>query len=519
MTTFRTTRAVLTGLLALGWILTSSFGFAVAARARASMAPHRAALRPKLPSRERYGLVPASRRAATAIPGVDLTNIVGLIGKANPSPGPPSGKALQIGQQLSDLSLSGGSLFGWDSQYSVLRKIDLSTGTETLPLNSPVSGYPISGLQTETVTGAEADPSGNIYAFEPYGCSSCANQSDYAVILIPVGTSSPFMPGKKLVAGHPYVLAGGAQYAALGDSGDGGPANQAAIQNLVHILIDPTGNLLVDETPDIRLVAAKSSDPFLPGKTLTPGDIYTVAGNDKFISGFVCNEPSDGSPATSGNVLAKAMAVTPSGNLLISDECTGLRLIAGTSSDPLMPGKHLTAGDIYTVTSDLANLGGVGLAVDANGDAYVSDSDPSWSTPWIKLIPAGTSNPFLPNQTLTPGNVYTIAGNQYAGTGGWNGDGLSPLKTNFYQLGPFVLNGSNTILVSDQYRIRQISATTGKVTTIAGTGITSEDGVPASQVSSFATQALPDSSGDLIFVDTSDQVIRLMAGGTSSPFL
>ena len=99
--------------------------------------------------------------------------------------------------------------------------------------------------------------------------------------------------GQAMTAGDIYTIAGDGTG---GFSGDGGPATSAELNSPHGVATDGAGNLLIADAGNsrIRVVAARRAPS--TGKTMTAGDIYTIAGNGT--PGF----SGDGGPATSAEL-------------------------------------------------------------------------------------------------------------------------------------------------------------------------------------------------------------------------
>jgi NHL repeat len=163
--------------------------------------------------------------------------------------------------------------------------------------------------------------------------------------------------------------------------GDGGPATKASLNGSCTAVLDHAGNLVVADTFDnrIRVVAAATGTFY--GKHMTAGHIYTVAGNGT--DGF----SGTGGPATSAELNEpQGVTVDGAGNLMIADTNNNrIRVVARRSGT--FYGRHMTAGDIYTVagtgTAGFFGDGGPatraklfdpsGVAVDSSGNLVIAD--------------------------------------------------------------------------------------------------------------------------------------------------
>lgn len=117
---------------------------------------------------------------------------------------------------------------------------------------------------------------------------------------------------------------------------------------------------------------------------------------------------------------------------------------------------------------------------------------------------------------VTTGLIATFAG----GLAGYAGDGGPALAARFSNIRGICLDTSGNLYVSDNNnnRIRKISAATGIVTTIAGTGTSgyTGDGGPATVAELYRPEYISWSAltGDLIFTDQDAPYIRKITGAT-----
>ncbi len=246
------------------------------------------------------------------------------------------------------------------------------------------------------------------------------------------------------------------------------------------IVFDPQGNLYLAETNNhvIR-------------KVDTSGHITTIAGTST--QGF----SGDGGPAVDAQLDSpQGLALDAAQNLYIADThnhrvrrlnlTTGIiTTMAGTTSAGF-------DGDNGPATNAHLNLP-TALALDTTGNLYLADT----SNHRIRRIaPSGT--------------ITTVAGN---GTQGFSGDNGLAVSASIDSPTGLVADSVGNLYLADthNHRIRRIDATTGQITTIAGTGTVGQsgDGTPALN----ATLALPhgltiDASRNLYLADTENNRIR-----------
>jgi hypothetical protein len=118
--------------------------------------------------------------------------------------------------------------------------------------------------------------------------------------------------------------------------------------------------------------------------------------------------------------------------------------------------------------------------------------------------------------TAATGVIATIAG---TGTAGYTGDGgaATAARINRPQGIALASNGDLHITDTNNHVVRRIAAATGIITTIAGTGVSGStgDGGPATAARLNAPEAIAFSpNGDILVADTGNHKIRRIVGGT-----
>jgi sugar lactone lactonase YvrE len=247
------------------------------------------------------------------------------------------------------------------------------------------------------------------------------------------------------------------------------------------IVFDATGNLYLAETAN-----------HLIRKVDTTGHITTIAGTGA--QGF----SGDNGPAISATLDSpQGLALDSANNLYLADthnhRIRKLNLTTGTITTIAGTGTPGFSGDNSPATSTQFNLP-TALALDANQNLYVADT----ANHRVRRIDAATNI------------ITTIAG---TGTQGFSGDNTTAASANIDSPTGIVLDTANNLYLADthNHRIRRIDATTGIITTIAGTGTPGFSGDTASATS--ATLALPhgltvDANGNLYLADTANHRIR-----------
>lgn len=224
--------------------------------------------------------------------------------------------------------------------------------------------------------------------------------------------------------------------------------------------------------------------------------IYTVAGTGYYAF------TGDGGPATQAGLNnAAALAFDAAGNLYIADTLNSAvrKVAAGTGVITTVAGNGAPgySGDNgLAVNAQLQRPNG--LAFDANGNLYISDSGANV----VREIAAGT------------GIITTVAGNGTQGSTGNNGPAISAELN--VPLG-LAVDANGNLYIGTYGAIREVAAGTGTITTYAGNGTIgySGDNGPATRATIGTPAALAfDAKGDLYFVDSQEDVVREIAAGT-----
>jgi len=231
----------------------------------------------------------------------------------------------------------------------------------------------------------------------------------------------------------------------------------------------------------------------------TPGEIVTVAGNGT--PGY----SGDDGPATSAELSdPSGVAVDHSGNVYIADyanDCVR-KVTASTGTITTAAGVCTQGGDSGDggpATS--ANLSGpVYIALDGAGNLYIADA----------------FNARIRKVTASTGMITTVAGD---GTQGFSGDGGLAIYAQLNEPWGIAVDTSGNIYIADQNnnRIRKVTASTGVISTIAGTGTASYtgDGGPATSADlDYPAGIAVDASGDVYMLVNGGTIIRKVIAST-----
>lgn len=187
-------------------------------------------------------------------------------------------------------------------------------------------------------------------------------------------------------------------------------------------------------------------------------------------------------------VMAVLVALVPllAGSAVASPGWGIIQTVAGTG----VPG---SSGDGGAATA--AQLAGPqGLAFDGSGDLLIADTD----------------NHLIRKVDVSTGVISTMAG---TGTPGFSGDGGAATSAQLLHPAAVTVDPTGDLYIADtgNHRIRKVEASTGTITTVAGTGVggLSGDGgaATAAQLANPQGVAL-DLMGDLLIADTGNGRVR-----------
>lgn len=382
--------------------------------------------------------------------------------------GPGSGTDTTVSQVPVGAAEWSGSLYEADPQHSVIRKIDLSTGDETVLAGTGSPGYsgdggPASGAELNQPTGLAIDSSGDVFI---------ADASNNVIREVSASTGDISTVAGDVTAGY---------------TGDGGPATSAELDSPQGVAVDASGDLFIADSDNyvVREVAAAT------------GDISTVAGSG--IPGY----DGDGGPATDAELNSPdSVAVDSAGNLWIAD-----------SENDVVREVSAATGDISTVAGDgtqgYSGDGGPAtsaelsdpeeIALDGSGDLYIADS----------------GNYRVREVVASSGTIETVAGD---GTEGFAGDGGSATSAELSAVQGVAVDTSGNLLLADwgNNRVRVVNSA-GDISTLAGNGFPSysgDGGVATAAELQLPTAVAEDASGNMFIADSSNSVIREVSAST-----
>ena len=298
-------------------------------------------------------------------------------------------------------------------------------------------------------------------------------------------------------------------------SGNGGPATSAGMSPLA-VALDRAGNLFISDSNF-------SNQNLIRRVDATTGIITTVAGGGSGTCGTATDSVGDGCPATNAVLgLPEGIALDGSGNLYIADtyDCVIRQVAAGTNIITTVAGTTAGIGtfsncgyngDGVAATSATLNVP-AGVAMDAAGDLYIADG----LNFVVRRVDATTH--MITTVAGTPG----VAG--FSGDGGAATSAKLNCFSSFGLCDPFVdlpfgiaLDGAGNLFIADSgnNRVRRVDATTHMITTVAGGGL--GDGGPAtSAVFGEPTGLAASPAGDIFIGDNANQRVRKVLASTGA---
>jgi sugar lactone lactonase YvrE len=362
--------------------------------------------------------------------------------------------------------------YAGDSNYasSISGTVALTAAVAT-PVISPTTGV---YTTTQTVTITDSTPGATIY----YEAIGIVNTSGFVAYTGPIT-----LPG----SGSVYIYA---------------YATETGYQQSQQASVTITQNL----PPAVAPVISLASGSYTGAQTVTITDsmagatiYYTTNGN---------------TPTTSSAQYSGPITVSGTETLVASALANGYSMslpafaqyfIAGSSNSFI----YTVAGDGeygYSGDGGLATVADLnyprGTAIDSAGNLYIADSD----NQVIRKVAAGT------------GVITTVAG---TGTAGYSGDNGPATSAQFYYPESVALDSSGNLYIADSGNnvIRMVTASTGVITTFAGSGVANCSGDNGPAISAgldMPTGLAFDSQGNLYIVNQYCNRIRKVAAGTGT---
>lgn len=306
----------------------------------------------------------------------------------------------------------------------------------------------------------------------------------------------------------------------IGDSGDGGDADEARVGFLGSPALSPDGRVLC--VPDVthhrvRAVNLSGAPLSFLGVTIAAGEVETVAGVGRVTSGSAV-PLGDGGLATAAS-LAEPVALDfdARGLLWISDSGNDrIRVANPTGASQTVLGRSVGPNQIQTVigtgtkaTSENAGEGGPAGAADltgpggligGDGNFYLAEISSSGNDR-IRVVNLGQSAITRGGVSVAPGAIATVVGSGQARAADNSnlGDGGSALAASFREVSGLSIDSDLLLYVSDQAdsrvrvvnlsgeprTLRGFTLSSGTIETALGTGVPAFGGDPGTVAATF----------------------------------
>ena len=269
-----------------------------------------------------------------------------------------------------------------------------------------------------------------------------------------------------------------------------GLSGSTTLTSPAGMAFDAAGNLYVSGADNtVRLISPS-------------GTISTFAGTG------ASGNSGDGGAANAATLSGPtAIAIDPSGNLLIAD--TGNNAIREVSAEGgiintisfSIQGAPIAANPAATTATTTLLNGPKGVATDSLGNVYIAD----------------TGNNVVRKLIRGSGNYTILAGT--VGSAGYTGDGAAAASALLSSPSALAVDVNGNVFIADTGNkvVREISATTGNISTVAGNAKATSpgDGGLATSAELFAPSRIAvDAAGDLYIADAGSNSVRYVSAAT-----
>ena len=391
-----------------------------------------------------------------------------------------------------------GNIFIADTENSVIREVVASTGNiqTVVGVNYDASGG------SACLSGGDGGPAASAYLCEPY---SVFVDGFGNIFIADFGNSTI----REVVAstGNIATIAGTPDTPGYLDNVK---AIDAQLDLPGGVFVDKSGNIFISDTFNsvIRVVNPGATAVVVAGTSIPAGFIETVAGSQyDSIEGTACQLTGDGGPALSAFLcLPIGVSVDGSENIFVADWANfAIREVASSGNISTVAG---TLGvDCQTYATTGCGNGGPATSAELNYPSGVTLNSGN-------IFIADTED--FEVREVTGGNIQAFAGNA---TAAYSGDGASPTNAELNNPGTVFVDNFGNVFIADTNNsvIREIVASTGDITTVAGNGTPGYSGdnqLATSAELNFPQGVFVDSQGDIFIADSANNVIREVFAST-----
>ena len=359
-----------------------------------------------------------------------------------------------------------GDLFIADTDNNRIREVNVTTGAITTVAGNGISGHtgdngPATAAELDLPFGVAVDSSGHLFIVD---------QGDNRVREV------------NLSSGVITTIAGNGTE---GYSGDGGQASAAVLANPAGIAVDSSGHVFIADMFNARVREIN----------LSTGVITTVAGNGNWGYG------GDNGQATAAELyVPQGVAVDGSGHLFIADtdneRIRAVNLSTGVITTVAGSGSEGYGGDNGQATAASLNEP-YGVSVDTSGHLFITD----------------TINARIREVNLSTGVITTVAGDGFSGSYG-DGGQATVAQIGFPESAAVDANGHLFIADARNNRVRQVNLSTGVISTFAGSAYSGNNG-PATAAALSEPEAIAvDAAGDIFIADSANYRVREVNAAT-----
>ena len=295
---------------------------------------------------------------------------------------------------------------------------------------------------------------------------------------------TPTAPGLRTAQLLVTDMSGQKSYQSL--TGVGNSAAVAFAPGLISTLATVTGpNAVALDSLGNAYIA--SSDNTVRMVNAQTNAVTTVAGTGT--AGYT----GDGAAATAATLKAPgAVALDPTGNLYVADTGNNVVRLIGIEGNVI---RSVTPVGLLNAPK--------GLATDVQGNVYIAD----------------TGNNVIREVVAKTTQIATIAG---TGTAGSTGDTGAATAAKLKAPAAVAVDASGNIYIADtgNNTVRKIAASTGIITTIAGTagtpGNTGDGGAATSATLNIPSQIAVDAAGDVVIACAGSNSVRFVSASTGT---